>query len=63
MTYEKFIKKGTQHNHLVTEIYSLTFVSVNLTCLPCILLETMYAHAHTNVSLLYFNAVMTEYEL
>ena len=43
----------------------MTFVCtrVNLTCLPCALLETMYVHAHTNVYPLCFDATMTEYEL
>ena len=65
MTCEKFIKKWTPYNHLVTYIYFKTFVrtSVNLTCLPCIVLETMYVHTHTNVYPLCFNATMTEYEL
>ena len=55
MTYEKFIKKWTAYNNLVTWMCLMTFVrtSVNLTCLTCVLLETMYVHTHTNVYLLY----------
>ena len=51
MTYEKFVKKWTPYYHLVTWMYLMTFVctSVNLTCLPCVLLETMYAHTHTQM--------------
>ena len=37
MTYEKFVKKWTWYNHLVTLMCVMTFVctSVNLTCLTC----------------------------
>ena len=73
MTYEKFIKKWTPYNHFVTCLYLMTFVctSVNLTCLTCVLLETMYAnthtnvyaHTHTNVYLRCSNAMMTKYDL
>ena len=65
MTYEKFVKKWTLYNHLVTWMCLMTFVctSVNLTCLTCVLLETMYAHTHINVYLLCFDAMMTKYNL
>ena len=65
MTHEKFVKKCTLYNHSVTWMWLLTFVctSVNVTCLTCVLLETMYAHTHTNVYLPCFNAMMTKCDL
>ena len=65
MTYEKFVKKWTPYNHLVTWMCLITVVctSVNLTCLTCVLLETMYAQTQINVHLLYCNAMMTKYNL
>ena len=40
----------------------MTFVStsVNLTCLTCVLLETLHVHTHINVYLLCFSAMMTK---
>ena len=65
MTHEQFVKKWTLYNHLVSWMCSMTFVctSVNLTCLTCVLLETMYAHTHINVYLQCFNTMMTKYNL
>ena len=65
MTYEKFVKQWTPYNHLVTWMCLMTFVdkSVNLTCLTCVLFETMYAHTDLNVYLRRFNAIMTKYDL
>ena len=65
MTNEKIVEKWTPYIHLVTYMCLITFdcTNMNLTCLTCVLLETMYAHIHTNVYLLCFNALMKKYDL
>ena len=65
MTYEKFIKKWTPYNDTLTKIDLMQFVctSVNLTCLPCVLFDTIYVHTHKKKILLFFTAMTTEYEL